>query len=67
MLTIIFVQVDKRRNDVEVGMIRFTVYLESRDSFDSWLSSAEEQLKSWTRVRTWNKNKVLDQTELLKV
>ena len=48
-------------------MVRLGVYLESRDLFEKWLSLAEEQLKLWTCVRTWNKIKVLDQTESLKV
>lgn len=44
-----------------------SVYLENRDPFEKWLSTAEDRLKTWTGVRTWEKDKIVEQTEAFKV
>ena len=59
-------QVERRRDLVEVGRVRLSVYIECRDPFDSWLDEAEKKLSLWQRVDTGGKDHLVEQTESLK-
>ena len=57
---------ERRRDLVEVGRVRLSVYVECRDPFHSWLDDAEKKLSLWKRVDIGGKEYLVEQTESLK-